>query len=219
MFLLEGAGGEAILLATAASIRSRMRQKLAAPDADTKVSRRIDLREVARGLRWRLTTSHFETDWQWLELARMIYPRTYRKMLGFAPAWFVHVRTADAFATFHKVRQVPAAGACFGPFPTSRACGRFIEILQDVFDLCRCEQLFSGGGAGCIYAQMGKCIAPCRDAEPERTYRDMVARACRCAAGDRQTVARELADDMRRLAADREYEQAGRCKARLERLA
>jgi len=219
VFLLEGAAGEPILLATAASIRARMRGRLAAPDEDAAPSRRADLRDVAARVRWRLTTSHFETDWQYLELARLIYPDRYRTMLGFAPAWFVHVRTDADFATFARARQVPPTGQCFGPFPTSRACGRFIEILQDVFDLCRCEQLFSGAGAGCIYAQMGKCIAPCRRDRALAVYADMVDRACRCAAGEREEVARQIDKTMRRAATDREYEQAARCKERLARLA
>jgi len=219
VFLLEGPAGQPILLATAADIRSRMRGRLAPPEEEAPASRRADLREIATRLRWRLTTGHFETDWQYLELARLIYPDRYRRMLAFAPARFVHVRTDEAFATFARVRQVPATGRCFGPFATSRACGRFIEILQDVFDLCRCEQLFTGGGAGCIYAQMGQCIAPCRREDALPVYADMIDRACRCAAGERDEIARQLQQAMRQAAGDREYELAARCKQRLERLA
>ncbi len=219
VFLLEDPAGKPILLATAAGIRSRMRYKLADPDPDAPASRRADLREIATCLRWRLTSSHFETDWQYLELARIIHPGRYRSMLGFSQPWFVQVRTQDAFPTFRRVRQAASAGACFGPLPTAKACGRFIEILQDGFDLCRCEQLFAGGGAGCMYAQMGKCIAPCQGPDVQRIYRGMVDRACRFAAGDRQASRDELAEQMRQAAGARKYELAGRYKDRLGRLA
>ena len=217
VFLLEGPGGEPILLATAANIRARMRFRLAAPDE--KPSKRVDLRAVAARLRWKLTHSHFETDWQFLELARVIYPGRYKQLLSFRPAWFVHVDPEDAFPWFRPTRRAqPGRGRHFGPFPDRRSPGRFIEILQDVFGLCRSERSLRRGGSGCVYAQMGRCRAPCRGRTSMDEYRRIVADACRCAEGARQPVRLALEAEMRRLAAEKLYEQAGECKARLERL-
>lgn len=217
VFLLEGPAGEPILLATAANIRARMRFRLA--PADEKPSRRVDLRQVAARLRWKLAHSHFETDWRFLELARAIYPGRYKDLLSFQPAWFVHVDAEEAAPWFRPTRRIrPGGGRNFGPFPDRRSCGRFIEILQDVFGLCRCEQILRRGGGGCVYAQMGRCRAPCEGRISMDEYRRIVADACRCAAGDRQGVRQPLTDQMRRLAERRLFEQAAECKARLGRL-
>lgn len=217
VFLLEGPAGEPILLATAANIRARMRFRLAAPDE--KPSKRVDLRAVAARLRWKLADSHFETDWQFLELARVIYPARYKELLSFQPAWFVHVDPEDAHPWFRRTRQVhPGSGRHFGPFPDRRSPGRLIEILQDVFGLCRCEQILRSGGSGCVYAQMGRCRAPCEGRISMEEYRRIVAEACRCTEGAREPVRQGLEAEMRRLAAEKLYEEAGECKALLERL-
>ena len=219
VFLLEGPAETPILLATAANIRSRMRHRLAPPDE--KPSKRVDLREVAAHLRWKLAHSHFETDWQFLELARAIYPDTYAALLSFQPAWFVHIHPADACPWFRRTKEVFAAsGQYFGPFRDKHAAQRFIEVIQDVFDLCRCEQVLRQAPTGtpCVYAQMGRCSVPCAGGITMDEYRAIVAGACRCAAGDREGFRSELLDEMSRLAERRQYEQAADCKARLARL-
>jgi len=219
VFLLEGPGGEPILLSTAANIRSRMRFRLSPPDEQP--GRRADLREVARRLRWKRADSHFETDWHFLELARRVYPATYRKLLSFHPAWFVSADLSEAVPWLHRTQE-PATGAgqCIGPLPSRRAAARLIGILQDVFDLCRDEQLFRRGDrSACVYAQMGRCPAPCEGGPPADQYRDRVAEACACARGGREPVQRRLTERMRRCAAEKRYEQAAGCKARLDRLA
>ncbi len=219
VFFLEGADHAPILLATAANIRSRMRYRLSPPAEGP--SRRADLREVAACVRWKLTDSHFETDWQFLELARAIYPRTYPALLGFQPAWFVHVDPQDACPWPRRTREVFAGeGQFFGPFRDKHAAQRFIEILQDVFDLCRCEQVLRQAphGVPCVYAQIGRCRVPCAGGISLDQYRQIVAEACRCAAGDRETIHSSLTADMIRLSRQRQYEQAANCKLRLARL-
>jgi excinuclease UvrABC nuclease subunit len=50
-------------------------------------------------------------------------------------------------------------------------------------------------------------------------YRLMVLEACRCAAGGRAAARQSLEAEMRRLAGEKQYEQAGNVKTRLARLA
>ena len=219
VFLLEDAQSAPILLATAANIRSRMRFRLAPPDETS--SRRVDLREVAAHIRWKLADSHFETDWQFLELARKVYPDTYPGLLSFQPAWFIHVDRQDRCPWLQRTREVFAgAGEYFGPFRDKHAAQRFIELLQDVFDLCRCEQVLrqAPNGTPCVYAQMGRCRVPCAGGIGMDEYRGIVAEAGRCAAGDREAIRSALIAEMSRHADQRQYEQAANCKARLARL-
>jgi len=216
VFLLLGPKGQPVLLATAASIRARVGFRLAA--GDERAGRRADLRGVTAGVMWKLADSHFETDWQFLELARAIYPDTYRDLLALRPPWFVRVAPGRRLPTFRRVRGVVGRGRYFGPFPHARAASRFVEILQDVFGLCRSERLLEQGGRGCVYAQMGRCPAPCRGGPAAEAYRGLVERACRCAEGDRESAGRWLTEQMQRFSAARQYEQAGKCRARLERL-
>lgn len=220
VFLLAGEGGGPVLLATAADIRARVRHRLAGGEQVS--ARRADLREVAAALWWKLADSHFETDWQYLRLARAIYPDTYPALLSFQPAWFVHVDPDEAAPAFRRSKEVFArAGQFLGPFPDKHAAQRFIERLVDGFDLCRNEQILRRAprGSPCAYAQMGRCRAWCDGSAPMDEYRRLLGRACEYAAGDRQEFHRAIAAEMRRLSGRREYERAAACKARLDRLA
>lgn len=219
VFFLAGPDRTPLLLATGANIRSRMRFRLTAPAGR---SRRADLGQVARWLLWKLTHSHFETDWQFLELARAIYPDRYQKMLSFKRACFVHVDAAGPCPCFRTGREVfSAAGRYFGPFPDTRAAKRFVGILQDVFDLCRHEEILRRAPQGrpCVYAQMGRCRPPCDGSISIDAYRRVVLDACRCAEGDRRGAAESLTARMNRLAQAQRFEAAAICKGRLDSLA
>jgi len=219
VFLLEGPHAQPILLATAANIRSRMRFRLA--PAEGKTSKRVDLRQVAVRLRWKLADSHFETDWRFLQLARAVYPDTYADLWRPRSGWFVHVNLSEAYPWLRPTREVFAqAGRTLGPFPERRAAQRFIELLREIFDLCRCERILRQApkATPCVYAEIGRCRAPCAGRISMDEYRSIVAEACRCAAGQRGPLRAHLLAEMKRCAAARQYEQAAAAKARLERL-
>jgi excinuclease UvrABC nuclease subunit len=220
VFALAAGGGEPVLVATAADIRARLRNRLTAEPGVS--ARRADLREISAAVFWKLADSHFETDWRYLQAVRAAYPDTYRAVLSFHPAWFVHVDPAAETPVFRRDREVLSGpGRWLGPFPDKQAAQRMIESLADAFDLCRCEQVLQRApeGSACVYAQMGRCGAWCDGRTPMADYRRLIAEAVDYAAGRREGLRRELAERMRRAADERDYEQAAACKARLERLA
>jgi hypothetical protein len=220
VFLLEGPNRAPLLLATAADIRSRMRFKLSAPQEGP--SRKIDLREVAIALHWKLAHSHFETDWRFLELARAIYPQGYQDLLAWSAAWFVHIDPADkapAFKTTNHPGQ--AAGEHFGPFPSKSSAQDYINSLLEVFDLCRHENILrqAPNGRPCVYAQMGRCRCPCNGSISMDQYRRLLLEAVAVAGGELEQFRRQAQARMKELAAAQQYEQASAAKAMLARLA
>ncbi len=220
VFLLAGEGGEPILLATAADIRARVRHRLAQSDQVSR--RRADLRDVAARVWWKLATSHFETDGHYLQLARAIYPDTYKALLASQPAWFVHLDLEESIPGFRRRKDVFARpGIYLGPFPDKHAVQRFIDCLIDGFYLCRCEQILRRAprGRGCMYVQMGRCRAYCDGSASMDDYRKVLAEARDYAIGERGAVRAAIEREMQSLAAARQYERAAACKVRLERLA
>ena len=218
VFLLEGPRAAPILLATAANIRARMRTRLTDPEGPSK---RADLREIARVVRWKLTDSRFETDWRYLQLARRMYPDRYRDMVSFRPAWFVQVDPDRRTPCLTRCRDPLAeAGRYYGPFPDGRSATRFIDAMRDVFDLCRFDQVLrqAPDGKACMYAQMGRCEAPCDGSMPLEAYRRLIVEACACIEGDHETIGETLTAEMRRLAGAQRFETAAICRGRLERL-
>lgn len=221
VFLLTGPAGEPILLATAASIRSRLRGRLEPPTEETS-KRAADLSEITAGVHWKLAGGHFETEWQYLELAAQIWPRTYGKLLAYRLGWFVRVVPAEPFPHFERTRDVPGAGGrVIGPFYSGRDAERFIDIVQDTFDLCRDVRCLrrSPNGPRCSYGQMGRCLSPCDGTISMEEYRRAVAVAAEAAAERCAGRQRELQEQMRQAAGALEFERAGTLKVRLARLA
>ena len=221
VLLLAAEGDEPITLITAGSLRGRLRTRLAEDDQDAP-SRKIDLRQVARAVFWKLTDSHFETDLAFLELARTIWPKRYRSMVAWKPAWFVHVDGEDDHPHFARTREVfTSRGEYVGPFPSGRSADRFVQDVQDAFDLCRDIKCLRSApnGAPCSYGQMGRCLLPCDGTTSMADYRQVVRQAAAFAAGNRQATVDSLTRQMTAAAEQLEFGKAASVKIKLERLA
>ena len=213
-------GDEPIVLMTAGDIRARVRTRLQQP-VEGASRKSADLRRITRGVAWTLAAGHFETDLRFLVLARAMWPSRYAGMLAWKPAWFVHVDVDEKYPHFSATRKVFAApGRCFGPFAGERAAQRFLEAIQDGFDLCRDYRCLcrSPDAERCTYGQMGKCLSPCDGSIGMSDYKMVVAEAAEFAAGRRDEFRGEIEQRMRAAAEGLEFELAAREKARLDRL-
>jgi excinuclease UvrABC nuclease subunit len=116
------------------------------------------------------------------------------------------------------LRESP--GVNLGPFFTHSDATRFVQVLEDGFDLCRYPQILeqSPHGKACAYFDMGRCPAPCDGTLPMSRYRESVEEAVRFAIADREGVYGRCEAAMREAASRQSYEQAGRIKQRLARL-
>jgi len=209
-----------ILLMTAGDIRARVRTRLQERDENTS-RKSADLRQITRSVLWKLAYSHFETDLRFLALCRSIWPAKYAAMLGWKPAWFVHVNAADDYPHFSATRKVFASrGRYLGPFSGERAAQRFIDAVHDGFDLCRDYRCLrqSPNAECCAYGQMGRCLRPCDGTISMEEYRRAVAEADAFGAGARDDLRGRLQGRMRAAAEKLQFELAGRIKARLQRL-
>ena len=84
------------------------RRGLQHPEPDHR-GRTADLRQITRKVVYKLAGSYFETDLQYLEIARKMHPRAWRSLVAWKPAWFAHVDPAEPFPHFARTRDVFAA--------------------------------------------------------------------------------------------------------------
>ena len=217
---LVAANDQPILLLTAADLRARLRTRLSEP-VEAVRRKSADLREITRKILWKLSPGHFETDLNYLELARAIWPQTYTGLLAYKPPWMVHVDAREKFPHFVRTREVSLKGGlCLGPFESGQGADKFIQAVEDAFDLCRDYQCLRAAphGQPCAYLQMGRCVGPCNGTTSLEEYREIVARAAAFAQGERASFAKELQSRMKEAAAKLQFEKAGVLKSRLERL-
>ncbi len=220
IILLQGQAGEPVQLLTSANLRNTVATRLTQPD-ESGPTRRADLGSIVGSVRWKLTCSWFETDLVYKDLVCKIWSGSFTQLLGYKPAWFVHVDPAEKFPHFYTVRNTGEnPGQDFGPFTSGKSAQRFIESLTDGFDLCRHYQCLrrSPNAQPCVYAEMGRCLVPCAGRITMDQYRNVVVEASQFASGIRAGKLENLRSQMSAAAGDKLYERAAQIKARGERL-
>src|SRR4051812_34617488 len=90
VYLLADEGGRPVQLLCVGNLRQSLKRRLIGEE-QVGPSKRVNYRDLVRRIFWRRVDSPFEADWIYYEAARALFPQTYRGMVGFRPAWFVHV--------------------------------------------------------------------------------------------------------------------------------
>jgi excinuclease UvrABC nuclease subunit len=217
VYLLADASGTPVQLATTQSLKRALVSRLSEPQRPRPG--KADLAEIARSVRWRPLSTPFEGRWWYHRLAREIYPRQYRRLISFGPAYFLHVSWEQPVPELRVTERVWCLdGHSLGPWPTHKACQAALEGLRDLFDLCRHpEQVRKApGGTRCAYAEMGHCDAPCDGSAPLWVYLDRCRAAWRFAAGGAGQWIVAAAERMNQAADGQKYELAGLIKQQLE---
>src|ERR1700681_51684 len=117
------------LLVRTQDLRRRLQRLLGPPDP---ASKRLNLREVASGIRYRLTGSRFEQIFTYYVHAKRLFPQRYQNMLRLHPPAVLKVSLRNAYPRCYVTRRVPVdtssaptAGAYYGPFASRRSADAF----------------------------------------------------------------------------------------------
>lgn len=148
-------------LARTADIRRAAERLLSPPEA---ASKRLNLREVAARIRYRVTGSKFEQTFALYRHAKQIFPGRYRDLLRLRPPAFLKVNLRNEYPRCYVTRRIrPDEGFYFGPFASRRSAEAFSEGFLDLFKIRRCQIKIRGDPdfPGCIYSEMKMCLAPC----------------------------------------------------------
>jgi excinuclease UvrABC nuclease subunit len=203
------------------SLKRRLGTEELAPESPAKpLSKRVNYRELVRRIHWIRVDSTFEADWLYLEAARACFPDVYSKMLGFRPAWFVHVDPDEQFPRYVKTSDLAEdRGQYLGPLEDKGDAAKLIELIEDAFDLCRYYSILqqTPRGKPCAYKEMGKCPAPCDNTIGLEQYRRMIELSVRTLI-DPGDVIREHTRRMQAAAKELHFEIAGKIKQYVDQL-
>ena len=148
-------------LVRTADLRRRVERLLRAPEALTK---RLNLREMAARVRYRLTGSTFEQNLALYQHARELFPQRYRALVRLRPPALIKVNLSNEYPRCYVTRRILSDGGFyFGPFPSRRAAEAFADKFLDLFKIRRCQIKIRRDPSfpGCIYSEMKMCLAPC----------------------------------------------------------
>ena len=185
VYLMADEEGRPVQLLCVKNLRSSVRRRLGVglaaglgvDEVPAGPTRRIDYLALVRRVSWRRVDSVFEADHVYLELARIIFPKTYQGMIGFRPAWFIHINAEADFPRYTRTTDLSIrTGELLGPFEDKHSASSLIEQITDWFDLCRYYNILveAPHGKACAYKEMGKCPAPCDGTIGMDHYRRMI---------------------------------------------
>jgi excinuclease UvrABC nuclease subunit len=228
VYLLADADDQPVQLLCVKNLRYSLKRRLglerlapdeAAPET-VPLSRKIDYRQIVRNIHWRRVDSAFEADLIYYEIARQVFPQTYQGMVGFRPAWFIHVDPDAKFPRYTKtIKPGEKPGIYFGPVEDKHAAARLMELIEDAFDLCRYYNVLieAPHGRACAYKEMGKCPAPCDGSISMDQYRRMIEWSAKTLADPREMI-HDQTDRMKQAAADLHFEIAAKIQAFIKQI-
>src|SRR3954464_8204700 len=128
VYLLADAEDRPVQLLCVKNLRYSLKRRLGVPEEEAGRSKRVDYRDLVRRVSWRRVDSAFEADWVYYEAARRVFPRTYQGMVGFRPAWFVHVNPEARFPRYTKTTDLTIkSGLLIGPVEDKHAAARLMQ--------------------------------------------------------------------------------------------
>ena len=211
VFLFRDDAERPLMLGVAANLRATVRSKLFEDAEDPLDKKRVKLTGVARAVAWLRTANEFERYLCYWQIARELYPKTYRKLLPFAGCWFVTVDPQATYPRFEARKSIESdRQAIFGPLLRRKDAEHLIRLLEDGFDLCRYYDVLlqSPRGHACAYFDMGRCPAPCDGSVPMFTYHASVNAALAFMKRDANGLA-PIDARMKEAAATTNFELAG----------
>ena len=150
-----------------ANLRRRLQRLLGPPDP---ASKRLNLREFARLVRYRVTNSAFEQSLTFYQVARQRFPKRYGDLMRLRPSPVLKINLRNAYPRCYVTRHIavneqgmPTGGIYYGPFASRRAAQVYADSVLDFFKVRRCQIKIRRDPRfpGCLYSEMKMCLAPC----------------------------------------------------------
>ena len=213
----ELAGAKAQLLRTA-NLRERLSRLLGPPDP---ASKRLNLREFAARVRYRVVGSPFELSFLHWQHARRLWPGSYRERARLRPSAVLKVSLGNAYPRCYATRRISSNGFYFGPFVSRRAADAFASSFLDLFKIRRCQIKIRRDPSfpGCIYSEMKMCLAPCFAGCSKEEYDVEVGRVVAFLATGGGSFTAELQREREAASDALDFERAAAVHRRIEKAA
>jgi len=205
-------------------LRRRLQRLLGPADPSSK---RLNLHEHARGVRYRLTGSAFEQTLTYYLQARQRFPERYAKMMRLRPPAILKVSLRNAYPRCFVTRSIavdasgtPIHGAYYGPFASRKFAQDFANGALDFFKVRRCQIKIRRDPTfpGCLYSEMKMCLAPCFAGCSKEEYAAEVQRLVQFLDTGGDSLRAAIEQERERASDDLDFERAAAIHKRIEKL-
>ncbi len=213
----ELSGAKSYLLRSA-NLRQRLQRLLGPPDP---ASKRLNLREFAGRVRYRVVGSPFELNFLHWQHARRFWPATYRERARLRPPAVLKVSLSNEYPRCYATRRIGSNGFYFGPFATRREADAFASGFLDLFKIRRCQIKIRRDPdyPGCIYSEMKMCLAPCFAGCSKGEYEVEVGRVVAFLGTGGASLTAELEREREAASEALDFERAAAVHRRIEKAA
>jgi excinuclease ABC subunit C len=220
---LNDTNAEPLLIRTQ-DLRRRLQRLLGPPDP---ASKRLNLRGLARGVRYRAVGSTFEQSLTYYQHAKKLFPQRYRDLLRMRPPAVLKVSLRNAYPRCYVTRHIsvessgtPTAGSYYGPFPSRGAALAFANRALDFFKMRRCQIKIRRDPTfpGCLYSEMKMCLAPCFAGCSKVEYDAEVQRFVKFLESSGESLRATFERERERASDDLDFERAATLHKKVEKL-
>jgi len=208
VYIMRDARNRVIYVGKAISLRNRVRSYFQDAAAHTGKTEQLVL-EVA-DLDWIVTQSELEALILECELIKKYRPRFNIRLKDDKRYPYIKVTWYEDFPRIQIVRNMlQDGGRYFGPFTSSQAVHRSLELLRRLFPYRTCDLEIDGRATRpCLYYHIKRCTGPCIGAISREDYRATIDRACLFLEGKQEQVLAQMNDEMVRAAEELQFERA-----------
>jgi excinuclease ABC subunit C len=212
------------LLIRTQDLRRRLQRLLGPPDS---ASKRLNLRDYARSVRYRPVGSTFEQTLTYYQHAKQIFPQRYRDLLRLQPPAVLKISLRNAYPRCYVTRHIsmdgtgaPAGGTYYGPFPSRSAAMAFANRALDFFKVRRCQIKIRRDPTfpGCLYSEMKMCLAPCFAGCSKEEYAAEVQRFVKFLESSGESLRSTFESERERASEDLDYERAAALHKKVDKL-
>ncbi len=217
VYFMKDRHGGVIYIGKAKSLRDRVRSYFIGVEAHPERTRKL-VRAV-RDVAWTETGSELAALLLESRLIKEHQPRFNRASRRYRNRPFIRLDTTHAAPRITLSTYLQDDGAeYFGPLSGRRQAELVAEVINQMFMLRECDDDTFKMGRRCLYADIGRCHAPCIDGAAAKSYPAEVQRVRDFLTGGDRSVLDVLEARMQAAAAEMEYEQAAEYRDWLQRL-
>lgn len=220
VYLMSDQHHRPVQLLAVRNLRASVKRRLSCSVDQTGPGRRIDYRSVVHHIQYRRVDSSLECDLVYLQAARQAFADSYRQLLRLRSVWFVHIDPQSPFPRWvYREDPFVESGLIFGPIPEKTSAQRWVELIEDAFDLCRYYHILvqAPHGSACAYKDMQRCPAPCDGSVSMQQYRALVEWSVRTVTDPESEIIPQTSR-MQEAASELKFEIAGRIHQFIEQL-
>ena len=208
------ADGRTLYTGKAASLRTRVRQYFTASE---KRGRVLEMVRIADRVEVIECATELEASVREVRLISAEKP-PYNRRSRHAERMF-WLTLSDDFAPRLSVTR-RRGDVSVGPFPSQRAARAAADVIHLAFPLRTCTHRLGPNrrAPACLRADLGSCVAPCRDVSAADPYRLVAAAAGRSLQHDLSPVVGAVSAELAALAAAERFEEAARLRDALRHL-